>query len=163
MKTPSYVGVVTRHYRKYIDLILNNISLDNESLKDMIKSNLNIKNPNTNLTDKEEITQVFNRGGFSTGHFKPTPNKDLIFKDKPNNMGIYIGTISHINENKGHLKLTLENHMNFLRIFQQNVYTNNISLKFLLSVPRDLAISPLFGSLFSVDGQSFFMHLRNKM
>ena len=108
MKTPSYVGVVTRHYRKYIDLILNNISLDNESLKDMIKSNLNIKNPNTNLTDKEEITQVFNRGGFSTGHFKPTPNKDLIFKDKPNNMGIYIGTISHINENKGHLKLKLE-------------------------------------------------------
>ena len=108
MKTPSYVGVVTRHYRKYIDLILNNISLDNESLKNMIRSNLNIKNPNTNLTDKEEITQVFNRGGFSTGHFKPTPNKNLIFKDKPNNMGIYIGTISHINENKGHLKLKLE-------------------------------------------------------
>ena len=108
MKTPTYVGVVTKHYRKYIDLVLNNISLDSESLKNMIKTNLNNKNLDTNLTDKEEITQVFNRGGFSTGHFKPTPNKELIFKDKPNNMGIYGGTISHINENKGHLKLKLE-------------------------------------------------------
>ena len=109
MKTPTYVGVVTKHYRKYIDLILANYSLDNEQLKDIIKNNLNIKNPETQLTDKEEVTQVFNRGGFSTGHFKPTPNKELIFKDKPNNMGIYVGTISHINENKGHLKLKLEN------------------------------------------------------
>ena len=109
MKTPTYVGVVTKHYRKYIDLVLNNINLDNNSLKDLINKNLSQKNSETNLTDKEEITQVFNRGGFSTGHFKPTPNKELIFKDKPNNMGIYVGTISHINENKGHLKLKLEN------------------------------------------------------
>ena len=109
MKTPTYVGVVTKHYRKYIDLVLNNISLDNDNLKQLIKENLDNKNQGTLLTDKEEITQVFNRGGFSTGHFKPTPNKELIFKDKPNNMGIYVGTISHINENKGHLKLKLEN------------------------------------------------------
>ena len=39
----------------------------------------------------------------------PSPNKDLVFKEKPNNMGFYIGTISHINENKGHLKIKLEN------------------------------------------------------
>lgn len=109
MKTPTYVGVVTKHYRKYMDLVLNNINLDTPVLKEMIRKDLEIKNPETSLTDKEEITQVFNRGGFSTGHFKPTPNKELIFKDKPNNMGIYVGTISHINENKGHLKLKLEN------------------------------------------------------
>ncbi len=109
MKTPTYVGVVTKHYRKYIDLVLNNISLDDDTLKKLIKDNLNNRNQDTLLTDKEEITQVFNRGGFSTGHFKPIPNKELIFKDKPNNMGIYVGTISHINENKGHLKLKLEN------------------------------------------------------
>ena len=109
MKTPTYVGVVTKHYRKYIDLVLNNISLSDNDLKNLIKENLNNKNQDTLLTDKEEITQVFNRGGFSTGHFKPTPNKELIFKEKPNNMGIFIGTITHINENKGHLKLKLEN------------------------------------------------------
>ena len=106
MKTPYYVGVVTRTYRKYIDLVLNNIELDNESLRNLIKDNLNKTNPETGLSDREELTQVFNRGGFSTGHFRP--NKNLIFKDKPNNMGFYIGTISHINENKGHLTLMLE-------------------------------------------------------
>lgn len=108
MKTPYYVACVTRIYRKYVDLVLNNINLDNDTLKEMIRKNLSIKNE-TGLTDKEELAQVFNRGGFSTGHFKPSPNKELIFKDKPNNMGFYIGTISHINENKGHLKLKLEN------------------------------------------------------
>lgn len=107
MKTPYYVGVVTRVYRKYIDLVLENIDLDAETLRNMIKKNLDIKNQETGLSDREELTQVFNRGGFSTGHFKP--NKNLIFKDKPNNMGFYLGTITHINENKGHLKLTLEN------------------------------------------------------
>lgn len=107
MKTPYYVGVVTRIYRKYIDLVLENITLDNNVLKEMIIKNLDIKNEETGLSDREELAQVFNRGNFSTGHFKP--NRDLIFKEKPNNMGFFLGTITHINENKGHLKLTLEN------------------------------------------------------
>ena len=109
MKTPTYVAVVTKFYRKYIDLILNNINLDNQTLKQLINKNLEIINNETGLSDKEEITQVFNRGGFSTGHFSSLPNKELIFKEKPNNMGIYVGTISNINENKGHITLTLEN------------------------------------------------------
>ncbi len=109
MKTPTYVGCVTRIYRKYIDYIYKNTNLSIDTLKKNIHDMMNTTNANTGLTDKEEITQVFNRGGFSTGHFKPSPNKDLIFKDKPNNMGIYVGTIQHVNENKGHLQLKLEN------------------------------------------------------
>ena len=109
MKTPAYVGVVTRTYRKYIDYIYDNIDLDTETLKKNIINMMNVINEDTGLTDKEEITQVFNRGGFSTGHFKASPNRNLIFKEKSNNMGIYIGTIEHINENKGHLKIKLEN------------------------------------------------------
>lgn len=108
MKTPTYVGTVTRIYRKYINLVSNNIKLDSKTLKNMILENLNIKNKETNLSDLEELTQVFNRGNFSTGHLSPYANKELIFKEKPNNMGIYVGTISHINENKGHLTLKLE-------------------------------------------------------
>lgn len=108
MKTPTYVGTVTRIYRKYIDLLENNINLDCNALKNMILEHLNIKNEETNLSDLEELTQVFNRGNFSTGHLSSYDNKELIFKDKPNNMGIYVGTISHINENKGHLTLKLE-------------------------------------------------------
>ena len=40
MKTPTYVGTVTRIYRKYIDLVLKNINLDNELLRKMIRENL---------------------------------------------------------------------------------------------------------------------------
>lgn len=109
MKTPYYVGVVTKIYRKYIDLVLQNINLDNEKLKQMINLELNKKHENTALSDKEELMQVFNRGNFSTGHFNSKENKDLIFKEKPNNMGFYVGTISHVNEARGHLKLKLEN------------------------------------------------------
>lgn len=109
MKTPYYVGVVTKIYRKYIDLVLNNINLENRELKSLINKSLNIKNTDTDLTDKEELLQVFNRGGFSTGHFNSLGNKELIFKDKPNNMGFYLGKILNINNTKGHLKIKLEN------------------------------------------------------
>ena len=33
--------------------------------------------------------QAFNRGNFSTGHLSDSPNKKLVFKDKPNNMGLF--------------------------------------------------------------------------
>ena len=108
MKSPIYVGTVTKIYRKYIDLILNNIELDNITLKKIINENLNIKNKETNLSDKEELLQVFNRGEFSTGHFNNLGNKNLIFKFKPNNMGIYIGKISKIFEKKAYVSLKLE-------------------------------------------------------
>ncbi len=108
MKTPEYVGIVTKFYRKYIDLILENKNKDINYIKNLINHNLDIKNPDTLLTDKEEITQVFNRGGFSSGHLNSEPNHDLIFKEKPNNMGIYIGKIISINPNKGRIKLKLE-------------------------------------------------------
>ena len=108
MKSPVYVGTVTKIYRKYIDLILNNIELDNITLKKIINENLNIKNKETNLSDKEELLQVFNRGEFSTGHFNNLGNKNLIFKFKPNNMGIYIGKISKIFEKKAYVSLKLE-------------------------------------------------------
>ena len=108
LKSPEYVGVVTRFYRKYIDLILNNENKSKEEIKKIINSNLNIKNKDTLLSDKEEITQVFNRGGFSSGHFSSKPNHDLIFKEKPNNIGIYVGKIIGINSNKSHLKIKLD-------------------------------------------------------
>jgi len=90
MKTPEYVATVTRVYRKYIDKIYNNEPYVIEE------------------QDKKDLLQVFNRGGFSTGHLSNEPNKELIFKDKPNNMGIYIGNVYNYNANKGHIKLTLQ-------------------------------------------------------
>lgn len=109
MKTPIYVATVTKIYRKYIDFIYKNRDLDTLKQKELIRKMIYEKNNNTGLSDYEELLQVFNRGGFETGHFNPDGNHNLIFKDKPNNMGIYLGTISHINENKGHLTFKTEN------------------------------------------------------
>lgn len=89
MKTPEYVATVTRIYRKYIDLALsgNTYLIDDK--------------------DKQDLLQVFNRGGFSAGHLNVEPNQDLIFKDKSNNMGIYIGNVANYNATKGHITINL--------------------------------------------------------
>lgn len=109
MKTPTYVATVTKIYRKYIDLISQNIDLDNNSLRDLINKKLNEKNKNTILSDKEELMQVFNRGEFSKGHLSEKENRNLIFKEKPNNMGLYLGEVYTFNQNKGHISLKLQN------------------------------------------------------
>ena len=94
MKNPEYVAIVTQIYRKYIDLALN--------------SNKKFK---VDLIDKKALMQVFNRGGFSHGHLENKKNQDLIFKEKPNNMGIYLGSISKYNKTKGHISCKLENNV----------------------------------------------------
>ena len=109
MKTPLYVATVTKIYRKYIDLVLNNINKNNDEIRKIIMQELKIKHSNTGLSDQEELLQVFNRGEFSSGHLKLEPNRNLIFKYKPNNMGLYVGKISKFNEKKGHLTIKIEN------------------------------------------------------
>ena len=89
MKSPQYVATVTRIYRKYIDLALSDKPYEIDD------------------KDVEDLKQVFNRGGFSTGHFEQIPNKDLVYPKKQNNMGIYIGNVSNIKENKGHIFINL--------------------------------------------------------
>lgn len=105
LKSPEYVGIITKFYRKYIDIVLDNPDLSNEQVLDIIFKELETKNENTSMSDLEEVTQVFNRGGFSNGHLDNTPNKELIFKDKPNNIGFYIGKIEKFNPNKGYITL----------------------------------------------------------
>lgn len=112
MKTPEYVAEVTRYYRKYIDIVYNNINLENEEILKILEKELNKQNENTKMTDKEEITQVFNRGGFSEGHLPNCENRNLIYKEKSNNIGFYIGKIQKINTNKGHLFIELKNTLN---------------------------------------------------
>ena len=94
MKSPEYVATVTKIYRKYIDLAMSNEPY--------------IIDPN----DKKELLQVFNRGMFSSGHFSNTPNKNLVFKDKPNHMGLFLGTVQKYNKNKGYITLKLKEPIN---------------------------------------------------
>ena len=45
--------------------------------------------------------QVFNRGSFSNGNFEDDENLNYVYKEKPNNMGLYIGNVSSFNKDKG--------------------------------------------------------------
>lgn len=109
LKTPTYVATVTRIYRKYIDFILEHLDLTDEQIISLIHKDLEKINDNTLLSDREELLQSFNRGGFSNGHLDTKENKNLIFKEKSNNEGIYIGKVFKFNSNKGHISLELEN------------------------------------------------------
>lgn len=90
MKSPEYVATVTRVYRKYMDKAFEKgqYSIDEKDYKDLM--------------------QVFNRGGFSEGHLSGHANHNLVYKHKPNNMGIYLGKISSFKAGKGHITLKLE-------------------------------------------------------
>ena len=89
MKKPEYVATVTRIYRKYIDTVINGKSFE------------------INPQDKKDLLQVFNRGGSSLGHLSVSENRNLIFKEKPNNMGLFLGTVTNFNNNKGYVTLKL--------------------------------------------------------
>lgn len=94
MKSPEYVATVTRIYRKYIDIALSG------------------KDFKIDIKDQNDLLQVFNRGMSSSGHLDNEPNRNLVFKDKPNNMGLFLGKVQNYNKNKGlitvKLKETLE-------------------------------------------------------
>ena len=91
LKTPEYVATVTRIYRKYIDLAIS-------GNKYLIDEN-----------DKLDLMQVFNRGGFSSGHLDAKPNYDMVYDKKSNNMGLFLGEIIKFNPKKGYIQLKLAN------------------------------------------------------
>lgn len=119
MKSPEYVACVTRIYRKYIDLAY--------STKPYI----------IDKSDRNCLALAFNRGGFSDGHL--TKNKNLVFKDKPNNMGLHLGLIKKYDSKKGLITLQLKQNISIGDSIsvqkEQNLYTiselmkNNINVK----------------------------------
>lgn len=78
MKSPEYVAVVTRIYRKYID-------------EYMEKGTYRVSEE-----DRQELMQIFNRGGFTAGYLQGNPGKKLMSKKIPKNQGIRIGTVTSV-------------------------------------------------------------------
>ena len=90
MKNPEYVATVTRIYRKYIDLAEKKLEYKVDEM------------------DKKALLQAFNRGMSSSGHLTTEPNRNLVFKDKPNNMGLFLGKVQKYNKNKGYITVKLQ-------------------------------------------------------
>ncbi len=75
MKSPEYVAVVTRIYRKYID--------EYGSKEEY----------HVSPDDREELKQIFNRGGFTRGYLNGNPGRKLMSQVIPKNQGIRIGQV----------------------------------------------------------------------
>lgn len=99
MKSSEYVATVTRIYRKYIDLA--NSCIESNKLEEY----------NISSNDEKELMQVFNRGNFSNGHLESKENRNLIYKEKPNNMGLFLGTVQKYNPSKGYISVKLKEPM----------------------------------------------------
>lgn len=68
MKKPEYVATVISSYRRAID-------------------------GNRKPEDYEKVTQVFNRGGFTSGYFLGKQGKDMMSPERPKNWGTYLGLV----------------------------------------------------------------------
>ena len=88
LKNPEYVATVTRIYRKYIDMYLENDTYEIDK------------------KDIEDLALAFNRGGFSNGNFDTEPNLNYVYPERPSNQGIYIGNVSAFNPKKGLVTFT---------------------------------------------------------
>jgi len=86
LKSASYVGVVTKSYRTYLDKYINqkNFVVENE--------------------DYKNLKQVFNRE-FTKGYLFNEKNGEITNTHRPNNMGIRIGKVIDVRNNKVFIRL----------------------------------------------------------
>lgn len=76
MKSPEYVGVITRIYRKYIDLYFKN-------------GEYKIREE-----DRKSLMQIFNRGDFTEGFLHKDEESKFMSNTIPKNNGIYAGDVT---------------------------------------------------------------------
>ena len=82
MKKPEYVALVTSKYRKYVDQFekTGNIQVSAE--------------------DKQELMDIYNRGGFTEGYYENYNGKKMMSMEVPNHIGVYVGSIEKMNKNQ---------------------------------------------------------------
>ena len=86
MKSPEYVGFVTRFYRNLIDSYCSNV----------------------NITEaNKQLKTIYNRG-FTEGYLFDTDPQDLMNIDTPNHIGLEIGRVLEVDSKKIKIQLTEE-------------------------------------------------------
>ncbi len=88
-KSYEYVSIVTKMYRKYIDLA-----------KDKTKPY------KVEDDDVKQILQIYNRGGMGTGYFET--RRDIVYPQKPNHLGVYIGDVQKIHPKRKQITINLQ-------------------------------------------------------
>ena len=125
MKKPEYVAACVRAYRNVVDLwydkrnpsddgnamnrkrkadeyvsgateVLKNPSIDSQQEKITEKAELEM----IAHQYKQEMAEVFNRGGFTKGYFYRHNGKEMMSIKNPGNVGVVIGTVVDIRKNQ---------------------------------------------------------------
>lgn len=78
LKSPEYVAVVTGIYRKYLDQYAGAGVVEVEA------------------EDMAALTQIYSRGGFTTGYLYGDPGEKLLSGQSPKNTGVYIGKVRSV-------------------------------------------------------------------
>ena len=101
LKSPEYVAVVTGIYRKYIDRYMHfRRDNDAETARELY---------HVDAEDMQNLTQIFNRGGFTKGYLFGNPGDEILSGSSPKNNGVYVGRISRITkEIRGKDKVLVE-------------------------------------------------------
>lgn len=85
LKSPEYVAIVTRIYRKYIDKydsLVREFGAEEAAAKYGVEEK-----------DIMMLRQVFNRGDFTEGYLFGNPREELLSGASPKNQGIFLGRV----------------------------------------------------------------------
>ena len=88
MKSPEYVGFITKLYRNLIDSYCTNVNLD---------------------VLNKQLKTIFNRG-FTEGHLFNADTQEIMNIDYPNHIGLEIGKVIEVNQKQIKIQLTEELH-----------------------------------------------------
>lgn len=88
MKKPEYVAVCVRAYRGVLDAWLNDTY--SHQLVDAYKN---------------EMAEIFNRGGFTKGYYYQKNGKDMMSIKNPGNTGVLVGNVTNIHNNQIQIEL----------------------------------------------------------
>ncbi|MBR1599007.1 MAG: U32 family peptidase [Lachnospiraceae bacterium] len=132
MKGPEYVAACVRSYRKCVDYLCDNdlpigndsdiytvrsfekingsesIILNEKKKIDFRDDSIAVDEEYKELVNrcKEEMAEVFNRDGFTSGYYHKKNGKDMMSTVYPGHMGVVIGSIAAIKNNKVSIKLS---------------------------------------------------------
>ena len=94
IKSPEYVALVTRIYRKYIDKYAE-LLRSNDWNHEVARQAYSVRPQDINY-----LKQAFNRGGFTTGYLFGNPGRDILSGSSPKNQGVAIGRVVAIIDNE---------------------------------------------------------------
>ncbi len=118
MKRPEYTALCTYLYGKYTDLYFEK---GREAYERYLKDN-----KTEFAKDQMALSDIYNRGNFSSGYYTNYHGKQMISMKRPNHYGVLVGEVEEVNGNKATIKLSEDIHkqdvLEFRDIQEQEIY-----------------------------------------